>query len=55
LSVAGEPEKLHIVRFATTAPLAGEVGGTSEPGLILTPRAEALSGLARVCFLGKDS
>jgi tetratricopeptide (TPR) repeat protein/CHAT domain-containing protein len=37
LSEAGELAKYRIVHFATHGALAGQVGGNSEPGLILTP------------------
>src|SRR5262249_40070129 len=39
LSDAGELQKFHLVHFATHGALAGEVGGSSEPGLIMTPPA----------------
>jgi CHAT domain-containing protein len=39
LSDAGELQKFHLVHFATHGALAGQVGGSSEPGLILTPPA----------------
>jgi CHAT domain-containing protein len=37
LSEAGELAKYRIIHFATHGALAGQVGGNSEPGLILTP------------------
>jgi CHAT domain-containing protein len=37
LSEAGDLAKYRIVHFATHGALAGQVGGNSEPGLILTP------------------
>jgi CHAT domain-containing protein len=37
LSAAGELAKYRIIHFATHGALAGQVGGNSEPGLILTP------------------
>jgi formylglycine-generating enzyme required for sulfatase activity len=41
LSEAGELSKYRIVHFATHGALAGQVGVSSEPGLILTPPATA--------------
>ena len=41
LSASGQLAKYHIVHFATHGALAGELNGTSEPGLILTPPGEA--------------
>ena len=41
LSEAGELAEYRIVRFATHGALAGQVGGNSEPGLILTPPSTA--------------
>jgi len=41
LSGNGRLSHYRIVHFATHGALAGQVGGTSEPGLILTPPAEA--------------
>jgi CHAT domain-containing protein len=41
LSEAGELAKYRIIHFATHGALAGEVGGNSEPGLILTPPSTA--------------
>jgi CHAT domain-containing protein len=41
LSEAGELVKYHIVHFATHGALPGQVGGNSEPGLILTPPVSA--------------
>ena len=41
LSAAGQLLKYHIVHFATHGALAGHVSGNSEPGLLLTPPAEA--------------
>jgi tetratricopeptide (TPR) repeat protein len=37
LSEVGELPKYRIIHFATHGALAGELGGNSEPGLILTP------------------
>jgi CHAT domain len=37
LSEAGELAKYRIIHFATHGALAGQVGGNTEPGLILTP------------------
>jgi CHAT domain-containing protein len=37
LSEAGELAKYRIIHFATHGALAGQVGGNSEPGLVLTP------------------
>ena len=37
LSEAGELDKYRIIHFATHGALAGQVGGNSEPGLVLTP------------------
>ena len=37
LSASGELAKYRIVHFATHGALAGEIGGASEPGLLLTP------------------
>ncbi len=37
LSQSGELAKYRIIHFATHGALAGEVGGNSEPGLLLTP------------------
>jgi CHAT domain len=39
LSDTGELQKFHLVDFATRGSLAGQVGGSAEPGLILTPPA----------------
>jgi CHAT domain-containing protein len=39
LSDAGELQRFRLVHFATHGALAGQVGGNSEPGLILTPPA----------------
>jgi CHAT domain-containing protein/tetratricopeptide (TPR) repeat protein len=39
LSDAGELQNFRLVHFATHGALAGQVGGSSEPGLILTPPA----------------
>jgi CHAT domain-containing protein/tetratricopeptide (TPR) repeat protein len=44
LSEAGELAKYRIVHFATHGALAGQVGGNSEPGLILTPPNTATEG-----------
>jgi CHAT domain-containing protein/tetratricopeptide (TPR) repeat protein len=41
LSEEGELAKYHIIHFATHGTLAGQVGGSSEPGLILTPPKNA--------------
>jgi hypothetical protein len=41
LSETGELAKYRIIHFATHAAPAGQVGGNSEPGLILTPPATA--------------
>jgi tetratricopeptide (TPR) repeat protein/CHAT domain-containing protein len=41
LSEVGELAKYRIIHFATHGALAGQVGGNSEPGLILTPPATA--------------
>jgi CHAT domain-containing protein len=41
LSAAGELTKYRMVHFATHGVLAGELKGTHEPGLILTPSAMA--------------
>jgi CHAT domain-containing protein len=41
LSDAGDLQKFHLVHFATHGALAGQVGGSTEPGLILTPPATA--------------
>ncbi len=39
LSASGELAKYRIVHFATHGAIAGEIGGASQPGLILTPPA----------------
>jgi len=44
LSDAGELAKYRIIHFATHGALAGQVGGNSEPGLILTPPQTATEG-----------
>jgi CHAT domain-containing protein len=44
LSEAGELAKYRIIHFATHGTLAGQVGGNSEPGLILTPPQTATEG-----------
>jgi CHAT domain-containing protein len=44
LSEAGELAKYRIIHFATHGALAGQVGGNSEPGLILTPPQTATEG-----------
>jgi CHAT domain-containing protein/tetratricopeptide (TPR) repeat protein len=41
LSESGELSKYRILHFATHGTLAGQLSGTSEPGLILTPPAAA--------------
>ena len=41
LSDAGELAKYRVVHFATHGALAGQVGGDSEPGLLLTPPDQA--------------
>jgi tetratricopeptide (TPR) repeat protein len=41
LSEAGELAKYRVIHFATHGALAGQISGNSEPGLILTPPAEA--------------
>ncbi len=41
LSASGSLVRYRIVHFATHGALAGQVNGTSEPGLILTPPGEA--------------
>jgi CHAT domain-containing protein len=41
LSVAGELARYRILHFATHGTLAGELSGTREPGLILTPPLQA--------------
>jgi tetratricopeptide (TPR) repeat protein/CHAT domain-containing protein len=41
LSEAGELAKYRIIHFATHGALAGQLGGNSEPGLVLTPPATA--------------
>src|SRR5262249_12740092 len=41
LSSGGELAKYRVVHFATHGVLAGEIAGTREPGLILTPPATA--------------
>lgn len=41
LSEAGELAKYRILHFATHGTLAGQLSGTNEPGLILTPPAKA--------------
>jgi CHAT domain-containing protein/tetratricopeptide (TPR) repeat protein len=41
LSSSGELAKYRILHFATHGTLAGQLRGTSEPGLILTPPAKA--------------
>jgi len=41
LSEAGELSKYRLIHFATHGALAGQVGGNSEPGLLLTPPATA--------------
>jgi CHAT domain-containing protein len=41
LSEAGELAKYRIIHFATHGALAGQVGGNSEPGLLLTPPEKA--------------
>jgi CHAT domain-containing protein len=41
LSTSGELAKYRILHFATHGTLAGQLSGTSEPGLILTPPATA--------------
>ena len=43
LSAAGELAKYRILHFATHGLLAGQLTGTNEPGLILTPPATATS------------
>jgi CHAT domain-containing protein len=43
LSRDGELAKYRIVHFATHGTLAGQIDGASEPGLILTPPADATS------------
>src|SRR5262249_42709759 len=37
MSEVGELAKYRIIHFATHGALAGQIGGNSEPGLILTP------------------
>jgi CHAT domain len=44
LSEAGDLAKYRIIHFATHGALAGQVGGNSEPGLILTPPQTATVG-----------
>jgi CHAT domain-containing protein len=41
LSEAGEQSKYRVIHFATHGALAGQVGGNSEPGLLLTPPEKA--------------
>ena len=41
LSESGQLAQYRIVHFATHGAMAGELTGTSEPGLLLTPPAEA--------------
>ena len=41
LSDTGELSKYRLIHFATHGALAGQVGGNSEPGLLLTPPAKA--------------
>ena len=41
LSASGQLAQYRIVHFATHGALAGELNGTQEPGLLLTPPAEA--------------
>ena len=41
LSSSGQLSRYRIVHFATHGALAGELNGTREPGLLLTPPAEA--------------
>jgi CHAT domain-containing protein len=41
LSASGELAKYRIIHFATHGTLAGQLSGTHEPGLILTPPATA--------------
>lgn len=43
LSLTGELAQYRMLHFATHATLAGQLAGTSEPGLILTPPAIATS------------
>jgi CHAT domain-containing protein/Tfp pilus assembly protein PilF len=43
LSASGELAQYRIVHFATHGALAGQINGSSEPGLILTPPAKATS------------
>jgi CHAT domain-containing protein/tetratricopeptide (TPR) repeat protein len=40
LSAEGRLARYHVVHFATHGTLAGEISGTNEPGLILTPPKE---------------
>ncbi len=44
LSASGDLARYRIVHFATHGTLAGELRGTSEPGLLLTPPATATAG-----------
>ena len=41
LSASGQLAQYRVVHFATHGALAGELNGTQEPGLLLTPPAEA--------------
>ena len=41
LSASGQLAQYRVVHFATHGTLAGQLNGTSEPGLILTPPAKA--------------
>ena len=41
LSDAGELAKYRVIHFATHGALAGQVSGTTEPGLVPRPPAEA--------------
>jgi tetratricopeptide (TPR) repeat protein/CHAT domain-containing protein len=41
LSEQGKLAQYHVLHFATHGTLAGEISGTAEPGLILTPPKEA--------------